>query len=149
MKYNTAIALDNMRFRDRAESLAAKGACVELTEITGRSLSQNSYLHLLLGIVAMETGVSLEYAKQVYLKRYAARGLFELTTNDKKLKTTIISYRSTAELTKEEMTEAIDKFKTWCADELHINLPNSQDKELLKQAEVELGRWQRQFEYNA
>ena len=36
----------------RYEHLKKKGAVVELTEKTNRSLNQNSYLHLLFGIFA-------------------------------------------------------------------------------------------------
>ena len=53
MKYNLSTEFDRQTFLTKAKALADKGACVELTEMTSRSLSQNAYLHLLIGIVAM------------------------------------------------------------------------------------------------
>ena len=145
MKYNTAQAYDRMKFLARAQALADKGACVDLSEMTSRSLSQNAYLHLLIGIVAMEGGVSLEYAKTEYFKRLANRTLFVRTRHDKFKGEDVEALRSTASLSKEEMTEAIDKFKTWASMQ-GIILPNSQDRELAKQIEVEISRYKRQYE---
>ena len=118
---------------------------MELSEIGNRSLSQNAYLHLLIGIVAMEVGETLEYAKTEYFKRLANPSLFVEAHRDKLTGRETERLRSSAQLTKEQMTEAIDKFKKWAATQ-GIFLPNSQDRELCKMAEVELSKWQRQYE---
>ena len=46
-------------FLSRVESLMERGCVVELNEKTFRSKGQNNYLHLLIGVVAMETGNTL------------------------------------------------------------------------------------------
>ena len=52
---------------------------------------------------------------------------------------TIDRLRSTAELTKEEMSTAIDRFKRWGAEN-GIYMPNPDDASLLKAIEIEMGR---------
>ena len=54
MLYNLSTPLDQERFRTKALNLLNKGAIVELTEKTGRSSSQNRYLHVIIGVVAMD-----------------------------------------------------------------------------------------------
>ena len=54
----------------RLNALIKKGVLVELKEQRPlRTLSQNSYLHLLLQVFAMEYGCSLDVAKVDYYKR--------------------------------------------------------------------------------
>ena len=65
MQYNLATELDQERFVNRANALLQKRCVIELTEKTFRSPNQNRYLHLLIGIIAMDTGVGLDYAKRV------------------------------------------------------------------------------------
>ena len=69
MQYNLATELDQERFVNRANLLLQKGVVVELTEKTFRSPNQNRYLHLLIGVIAMDTGVGLDYAKREYFKK--------------------------------------------------------------------------------
>ena len=76
MQYNLATDLDQERFVNRANALLQKGVVVELTEKTFRSPNQNRYLHLLIGVVAMDTGVGLEYAKREYFKKLVNRDIF-------------------------------------------------------------------------
>ena len=66
MLYNLSMPLDRERFAARANALLQKGSVVDLTEKTLRTHNQNSYLHLIIGAVAMDVGVTLEYAKREY-----------------------------------------------------------------------------------
>lgn len=50
--------------------------------------------------------------------------------------------RSSKDLTKEEMSTAIDRFKRW-ASEQGIYIPEPEDTERLREIEVEMGRMQR------
>ena len=138
MLYNLATDLDLRRFLSRADSLARKGKVVELSEKTLRSHSQNAYLHLIIGVVAMETGNTIEDAKRWYFKEICNSSLFHRQHFDK-LGNCIDSIRSTADLTKEEMSQAIDRFKRWAADE-GIYIPDPEDAERLKDIEMEMGR---------
>ena len=138
MQYNLATELDKERFVNRANALLQKGVIVELTEKTFRSPNQNRYLHLLIGVVAMDTGVGLEYAKREYFKKLVNKDLFVIKKSD--MFAGEIEYlRSSADLTIEEMSMAIDRFKRWGAEN-GFYMPNPEDTALLKEIEIEMGR---------
>ncbi len=127
---------DREKFKTRSEFLLKKRKVVELTEKSGRTLNQNSYLHLILSILAMEIGESLEYTKQYIFKRHINPELFVREKDDKIIgKVEIL--RSSSDLTKEEMTTAIERLKFFAKDTLGVFLPdalNEHDQlELLRQ----------------
>ena len=138
MQYNLATTLDQERFINRANALLTKGVVLELTEKTFRSPNQNRYLHLLIGLVAMETGVGLEYAKREYFKRLVNKDLFVIKKSDR-YAGEIEDLRSSADLTIEEMSMAIDRFKRWGAEN-GFYMPNPDDTSLLREIEIEMGR---------
>ena len=138
MQYNLATDLDQERFVNRANALLQKGVIVELTEKTFRSPNQNRYLHLLIGVVAMDTGVGLEYAKREYFKKLVNKDLFVIKKSDR-FAGEIEDLRSSADLTIEEMSMAIDRFKRWGAEN-GFYMPNPEDTALLKEIEIEMGR---------
>lgn len=138
MQYNLASAFERTAFQQKVNAYLDKGKVVELTEKTFRSRSQNSYLHLLIGVVALETGNTLADAKEYYFKRLCNRPIFEITKTDR-LGNTFTALRSSADLTKEEMSMAIDRFKRWGAEQ-GIYMPSPEDKSLLRDIEIEMGR---------
>ena len=138
MVYDLSSDFQRKSFLARMDNLMEKGAVVELTEKVFRSPNQNRYLHLLIGVVAIETGNTLEDAKKWYFKETCNSDLFHVQHRDK-MGNYIDHIRSTAELTKEEMSMAIDRFKRWGAEN-GIYMPNPEDIHLLKQIEIEMGR---------
>ena len=138
MVYDLSSDFQRKSFLSRMDNLMEKGAVVELTEKTFRSPNQNRYLHLLIGVVAIETGNTLEDAKKWYFKETCNPDLFHVQHRDK-MGNCIDHIRSTAELTKEEMSTAIDRFKRWGAEN-GIYMPNPDDASLLKAIEIEMGR---------
>ena len=138
MVYDLSSDFQRKAFLARVDNLMEKGAVVELTEKVFRSPNQNRYLHLLIGVVAIETGNTLEDAKKWYFKETCNSDLFHVQHRDK-MGNYIDHIRSTAELTKEEMSMAIDRFKRWGAEN-GIYMPNPGDIHLLKQIEIEMGR---------
>ena len=136
MILNLNIELDREKFKTRSDFLLEKRKVVELTEKTGRSLKQNSYLFLILNIFAMEYGESVEFVKQRFFKELCNPDLFVRTKSDKLLGE-ITYLRSSADLSKEEMVTAIDRFKIWASKEAGIFIPDaiSDDEriELLRQ----------------
>ena len=138
MIYDLSSDFQRKAFLARVDNLMEKGAVVELTEKAFRSPNQNRYLHLLIGIVAIETGNTLEDAKKWYFKETCNSDLFHVQHRDK-MGNYIDHIRSTAELTKEEMSMAIDRFKRWGAEN-GIYMPNPEDIHLLKEIEIEMGR---------
>lgn len=140
MQYNLSSPLDRERFATRVDTLLRSRSCVDLTEKTFRTRSQNSYLHLLIGVVALETGNTLDYCKEWYFKRLCNRDLFVIARQDRYAGQIEVT-RSSADLTKEEMSMAIDRFKRW-GDENGMYMPNPGDEELLRDIAIEMGRHQ-------
>lgn len=138
MLYNLSTELDRQRFQAKCELLLKRGVVAELTEKMQRTRAQNSYLHLIIGVVAMETGNTLDYCKEVYFKRIANPQLFVKRYTDT-LAGEVEILRSSADLSKEEMQEAIDRFKRWGADN-GFYLPNPGDESLLQAIELEMAR---------
>lgn len=138
MTYDLSKPLHYRQFDDRVALLMARGATVELREIKGRTKSQNAYLHLIIGVVAMETGNTLAYTKEMYFKRLVNPDIFVTEVNDLYIgKVQVV--RSSTELSVETMSTAIDRFKRWAADN-GIYIPEPEDAERLKDIEMEMGR---------
>lgn len=132
MKFNLAIKEDRKRAFSYFVTLANRRKIVEVKKISpGRTLSQNSYLHLLLGYFGQHFGYTLDEAKQIY----------------KELNPSIYSYdkkgrsftRSSADLTTEEMTISIDHFREK-SKEQGFPLPAATDKGWLLEIEKEIER---------
>lgn len=138
MQFNLSSELDRQKFAARSQALLQKGAVIELTEKAFKTPNQNRYLHLLIGIVAMETGNSLEDTKREYFKGIVNSDIFKVYKTDNR-GNTINHYRSITDVTKEEMSIAIDRFKKW-GYENGIYMPNPDDLSLLKEIEIEMGR---------
>ena len=87
----------------------------------------------------METGNTLEYVKRVYFKKLCNPSLFVRHKADKYLGEEN-EYRSSANLTTAEMTQAIDRFRNWSASECGIYLPSPNEEDFLQSIEVEMDR---------
>ena len=105
MLYDLASDLDRQRATKRWEYLVQRKAVVDLTEHVQRTNSQNAYLHVLLGVLAMEFGERIEYVKQNYYKELVNPALFVMCKDDRFLGERV-ELRSSRDLTKEE-TRAI------------------------------------------
>lgn len=138
MQYDLTSELQRNAFLTRVNNLVGRGCVVDLTEKNIRTKGQNNYLHLLIGVVAMETGNTLEDTKRWYFKETCNADLFH-TQHFDKLGNCIDTLRSTADLTTEEMSMAIDRFKRWGAQN-GIYMPNPGDESLLREIAIEMGR---------
>jgi len=138
MQYDLTSDFQRKAFLSRVDNLLEKGCLVELTEKSVRTQGQNNYLHLLLGVVAMETGNTLEDVKREYFKDLVNPDIFRSYRTDNR-GNTIRVYRSSAEVSKEEMSIAIDRFKRWGAEN-GIYMPNPGDESLLREIAIEMGR---------
>lgn len=145
MKYNLADQLDRQRFNARVKSMLERGSFVELKDCARRTINQNSYLHLLLGVVALDTGNTLEYVKTWYFKKLVNPDIFIVRKRDPMLGQ-IEDIRSTTELTKDELSEAIDRFKRW-GNENEFYMPEPGDEQLCRLIEIEMGRQEKRLRY--
>lgn len=139
MLFNLATHIDRERFKRRSNDLFRKGGIVEVTEKTHRTTSQNAYLHLIIGHMALETGNTLEYVKREYFKITCNPEFFITSKHDPILDMTLQTLRSSAELTSAEMTIAIDRFRDWSAAN-GIYLPEAREREFLDEIQVETDR---------
>ena len=141
MIYDLKNPVHRDQFSRRSDSLLEKGQdIVELKTKTSRSLRQNAYLHLILGWFAAETGNTREYVKREYFKRLVNKEIFVTYVDDRWLGRNEV-IKSSAEVTKEEMITAIERFRNWSSQEAGIYLPSADEQNYLEQLEIELGRY--------
>ena len=138
MLYDLNNELSRQRFSARVRKLWEGRAIVDLTVPNRRTGSQNRYLHVILGILAMETGNPLSVVKTEIFKRRVNPDIF-LTEKDDPTLGRITSLRSSRDLNTEEMSTAIDRYMKFCS-ELGIYIPSPEDEELIEQAEYEIDR---------
>lgn len=140
MLYDLRNPLDRDRFKRRCNALFKKQGIVDLSEKTQRSSQQNRYLHLLLGYLAIETCNDMEYVKEVFYKRTANKDLFVRAKEDEILGK--VEYlRSSADLTKEEMTLSIDRLRDWSSQTAGIYLPAANEQDFLASIEYEMSKY--------
>ena len=142
MLYDLSNEFSRRQFSARVRHLWEKGAgIVELTDKSRRSLNQNSYLHAILGVLALETGNSLEVVKREIYKKRVNPDLFVRMKADPLLGE-VETIRSSRDLTKEEFSLSLDRYKRFCAEN-GIYIPEPGDEELLRQIEIEMARAQK------
>lgn len=136
MKFNLGIEAEAGSARMRLSYLTARKKVVELKEVSQRrSLPQNAYLHLLLGAFGQHFGYTVEEAKQIYKELNTSIYAYTKQVRDK----TRTFWRSSADLSKEEMAKSITVFKQKSA-EAGYALPPATDQEWLRQIENEIER---------
>lgn len=138
MIYDLSNPYDREKFKRRVNALYQRQNVVELNEHKPRRTTpQNSYLHLLLGMFAMETGNTLEFVKQEYFKRLVNPDLFVERRYDKYLGE-IEVLRSSRDLNTGDMTTAIERFRNWSSSEADIYLPAPNEQGFLDSIEREM-----------
>lgn len=120
MKLDLSIEYQKSRFIAYVQKLLDKEAKVELKEYRPqRSLSQNAYLHVCFGLIAQETGFTIEEAKTVLKREFGSFLVYE------KKGTKFL--RSTADLDTKEMTNFIDWLRSFAMDQLGVYLPTPEE----------------------
>lgn len=140
MRYDLSNDFDVESARARLEHLISKKTVIELTEKKQRSLSQNAYLHCILSYFGLCTGNTLDYVKRYYYKGCCNRDLFVRERLDKLTGKTVKVLRSSADLTAEEMTTSITRFKNWSSDVAGIYIPSIEDELAVRAMENEVAR---------
>ena len=140
MLYDLKNPLDRERFKRRCNALYKKEGIVELSEKTIRSNQSNRYLHLILGYLAIETGNTLEYVKEVFYKRAANKDIF-VRIKDDELLGKVEYLRSSASLSQEEFSTSIDRLRDWSSQVAGIYLPSPNEEQFLASIEVEMSRY--------
>lgn len=142
MIYNPNIELERQQAIKKLNFFIDKGKTFELKEKKKkRSISQNSYLHLILTWFGLETGYTLDEVKNEVFKKLVNASIFyegEKTGAIEGFK--IERFRSTSSLDTSEMTLAIDRFRDFSSKEMGIYLPEPKDLVALQQLENEISK---------
>lgn len=145
MIYNTSNKIEADRVRKRLDSLIGSGKVVELKAKDFRSLNQNNYLHLLLGYVAVETGLSVDYVKQVYYKSHLNKDIFEYKSINNITGEEYVLLKSTSDISTDDMSLSIQRLRNFASEELGLYLPEPHEDGFLKDIAIEI---QRNKQYN-
>ena len=132
MLFDLSKYIDRSRAQSYFDKLMNDKTKINLSKKVKRSLSQNSYLHLLIGYFAIETGYTTVEAKQIY--KETSPEIYEYEKDGKKF------IRSSAELDTKEMTITIDRFRDYSSKEAGIYLPTPDDRGFLEEIEFELSK---------
>ena len=101
----------------KLSQLIKKGAKIELTEKKAmRSVKQNSYLHAILTIFAIEYGEQIEYVKQTIFKATVNADLFIYERTNKITGEIREALLSSKDISKDEMIIAIEKFRKFASE---------------------------------
>lgn len=141
MLYDLSIELQAENFKKRCNLLYKKKAIVSLAERKPqRTLRQNAYLHAALGYFGLQIGYKLDEVKDYHFKRIVNPELFvrkitDLITGEER---TVL--RSSSDLTTEEMTLAIERFRNWASDIAGVYIPSPEEHRMVEQMEIEIQR---------
>lgn len=139
MLFNPQNPYDLERADAYYRKLRSGQAPFEIRRKAHRTLSQNSYLHLLLGYFGSQYGCSLDEVKIDIYKRTCNRDLFERTKVNRQGRE-VTFLRSSAELTTAEMSLSIDRFRNFASSEAGIYLPSPNEREFLIYIQQEIER---------
>lgn len=121
--FNTASENEAQVAIDYLNDLVVGKKVVSIEYITEtRSLSTNSYMHLIFRWFGLEYGETEDYVKQFIFKRMVNRDIFREEVYIKRKKRKRVRYKSTKDLTQEELNTAITRFRNWSAKEAGIYL---------------------------
>ena len=131
MIYNLSNPYDVERFKGWVDKMIAERRVVEAKrKDENRTIKQNSYLHLIISYFATQYGCGADEAKIDFYKRRCNRDLFERYRRNRR-GDPVPYLRSSADLTKEEMTLSIDRFRNWSSSVAGIYLPSPEDGEMM------------------
>lgn len=117
--------------------LARQGGSIEIKPYKPRrTLKQNRYLHLLLQILAIDLGETLEYTKQVVFKQIINKEIFEYERENPKTGEVSVRFRSTRDLDSTEMKRAIDRLIDYARVELNVSLPSQENNDSIEDMQV-------------
>lgn len=137
MIYNPQNRIEVNRAIEKIKYFISEGKIFELkAKRERRTISQNSYLHLLFSWFALETGYTTDEVKQDIFKKIVNPDTFYEGEFGKIIK--IERWRSTASLNTEEMTLCINRFRDYASKEAGIYLPEPTDLVMIRQLEIEV-----------
>lgn len=139
MLYDLNNEFHRVQAKSRFENLLERRCVIDLVEKTNRTLPQNKYLHVCLGCLALHLGETIEDVKKFIFKIKINPDIFIVEKEVKRVGK-VKTLRSSASLTKDEMTLAINRFRDWASKEENCYIPSSDEHLLIRQMEIEYER---------
>lgn len=137
--YDTSNPLEKEKAKSKFEYLINKGKVLELKEKKAtRTISQNSYMHLIFCWYGLSVGCPESHVKQEIFKKEINPNIFKSEFANKITGELTTIWRSTADLDTGEMTTAINRFKNHASADLGIYLPSPDDLVYLREIEREI-----------
>lgn len=134
---------DRKKCREYVDYLMKRQVIVEVKERKRqRSLSQNSYAHLLMGYFASEFGMTLEDVKYEVFKKRVNYEIFARERENKRGQK-VVYMRSTTDLDTGEFTTAIERFRNFSASEAGLYLPAPNEYDALLEAEKQIALFEK------
>ena len=136
MIYDASMKLDTNKAKERFNWLIEKEKRFEMTvKNPKRSISQNSYLHLILSAFGLEFGYTPEEVKQEIFKKEVNHDVFYIEQVGSIIE--IARWKSTADLNTSELTLCIDRFRNFSSQH-GCYLPEPGDLALINEMERQL-----------
>jgi hypothetical protein len=139
MLYNPEKEIDVQRAVEKFKYFVKHNKVFELSaKKVPKTYPQLKYAHLIMGWFAWEYGETLEYIKLEYFKKLVNPKIFEYEFINRKTAEVRIEFKSLADISKEELTLAIDRFRDYSSKEAGIYLPEPNDLALMREIEIQL-----------
>lgn len=139
MIYNPKKEVDVKRAIEKLKYFISKGQPFELKRMrVPKSLNQNNYFHAILSWFAFEYGETREHVKQEIIKKIVCPEVFKTERVNRITGEVRIAWRSFADISKDETTYVIDKFRDYSSKTAGIYLPTPNEKAFLQEIEVQL-----------
>ena len=103
-----------------------------------KTYPQLKYVHLIISWFALEYGETIEYIKLEYFKKLVNPETFKYEFINRKTGEIRIEYKSLANITKDEMTLSINRFRDYSSKEAGIYLPEPRDLALMQEIEIQI-----------
>jgi len=137
--FNGQKPIDQQRAIQRLQFLIKNEKVFEIIEKRRtRSISQNSFLHLILSVYALEMGETLKYTKEEIFKKEINKDVFLCERVNIKTGEIRHDWRSTSTLNTKEMTTCIDRFRHHAAKDLGLYLPEPRDLSIIDEMKIEI-----------
>ena len=141
MIFNLNNEYERQQFNEYVNQQFKKGGVVEVVRKNPkRSLAQNAYLHLILGLYASEFGYTLEDVKYDIFKREVNPDIFKKVRRNRRGEE-VTYMRSTTDLDKAEMTLAIDRFRNYSSAVAGLYIPAPDEYQALLHAQQQVEKY--------
>jgi len=128
MKYDLKKSYDQQKAQEYLSKLSESESKVSLTKIhPKRSLSQNSYLHVLFQLWGNEFGYTIDEAKTTIKAALGYSYIKEDSTHDFTPDQYVRHLHKTSSMDSKELTIFIEKFRDWSAQTCDLYLPSPEE----------------------